>query len=315
VVEAVVENLELKRKVFSELEKKVSENCILVSNTSSLKVTDMAQVLEKPGRFAGLHFFNPVDKMPLVEIITHSGTEPETVEALYNWVLKTKKTPVIVKDGPGFLVNRILIPYLNESLYLLAEGVPMHDLEEASLNFGMPMGPCRLLDEIGLDVAAKVGKILFEGLGGRVRPGELSAIISEKGFLGKKSSKGFYLYDESGQEVGPNNEVSEILPKKKVFLEELEIQKRIFLPMINEATMIIHEGLVSGPGELDLAMIFGIGFPPFRGGLLRYAENEGLERILKGLEEFSEKVNEDRYRPSDYLIGMVKEKKKFYDTL
>lgn len=314
VIEAVIENLEIKKKVFSELERNVREDCIITSNTSSLRVTDMLPAFERPERFAGLHFFNPVNKMPLVEIVTHDKCAPETIEALYNWCLKTKKTPVVVKDGPGFIVNRILIPWLNEASYLLVQGVPPQDVEDACINFGMPMGPGRLLDEVGLDVAAKVGKILYNSLGERVKPVDISEKITELGFLGKKNGKGFYIYDEKGKEQGFNQEVLNLLPKKKVVMDEIEIQKRCFLPMINEASMILEEGLVSGPGDLDLALIFGIGFPPFRGGLLRYADSEGLERILKVIEGFAETVDSQRYKPSEYLINLVKEKRKFYDT-
>ena len=161
--------MDLKKRVFSELEKEVSSDCIITSNTSSLSVTEMATALESPERFAGLHFFNPVNKMPLVEIISHDKVDKKTIASLYKWVLKAKKTPVIVKDGPGFLVNRILMPYLNEAGYLLTEGISISDLDNACLKFGFPMGPCRLLDEIGIDVAEKVAHIMYEGLGDRAK--------------------------------------------------------------------------------------------------------------------------------------------------
>ncbi len=314
VIEAIVENLDIKKKVFADLENHVSDDCIIASNTSSLKVTDMAEAFERPERFAGLHFFNPVNKMPLVEIVAHDKVAPETLEALYKFVLASKKTPVLCKDGPGFIVNRILIPYLNEASYLLMEGVPPQDVEEACLNFGMPMGPGRLLDEVGLDVAAKVGKILYDSLGERVRPIDLSDKITELGFLGKKNGKGFFLYDEKGKETGPNPEVMNLLPKKKIHMDEVEIQKRVFLPMINEASMILDEGLVSSAAEVDLALIFGIGFPPFRGGLLRYADSEGLERIAKTIQEYADNVDAKRYALSDYLKNLVEQKKKFYEA-
>jgi len=314
VIEAIVENLDIKKKVFADLENHVSDDCIIASNTSSLKVTDMAEAFKRPERFAGLHFFNPVNKMPLVEIVAHDKVAPETLEALYKFVLASKKTPVLCKDGPGFIVNRILIPYLNEASYLLMEGVPPQDVEEACLNFGMPMGPGRLLDEVGLDVAAKVGKILYDSLGERVRPIDLSDKITELGFLGKKNGKGFFLYDEKGKETGPNPEVMSLLPKKKIHMDEVEIQKRVFLPMINEASMILDEGLVSSAAEVDLALIFGIGFPPFRGGLLRYADSEGLERIAKTIQEYADNVDAKRYALSDYLKNLVEQKKKFYEA-
>ncbi|MCO4795045.1 MAG: enoyl-CoA hydratase/isomerase family protein, partial [Bacteriovoracaceae bacterium] len=313
VIEAVVENMDIKKSVFAETEKHVDPTCLLTSNTSSLSVEEMSKALEKPERFAGLHFFNPVHRMPLVEIIKHSKISNETIEALYKWCLKVKKTPVVVGDGPGFLVNRILMPYLNEAGYLLIEGVSMKELDEACLNFGMPMGPCRLLDEIGLDVAVKVAKIIHEGLGDRAESSDLSHQMVEKGFLGKKSGKGFYIYDEKGKPTGPNEEALSILGNAKKKMNETDIQMRVFLPMINEASIILEEGIVDRPSDVDLGLIFGIGFPPFRGGLLRYADGEGLERIYNAIVKFSKEVSANRYAPSTFLKKLVEDKKKFYD--
>lgn len=313
VIEAIIEDMDIKKKVFAELENYVRPDCVVTSNTSSLSVEEMSKAFKNPERFAGLHFFNPVHLMPLVEIISHEKTSPETLEALYKWVLKVKKTPVIVKDGPGFLVNRILMPYLNEAGFLLEQGVPMKDIDEACLNFGMPMGPCRLLDEVGIDVAVKVAKILHKGLGDRARSSALSAKLSEKGFLGKKSKQGFYLYDDAGKVVGENEEAKSLLPGQKISMDEVEIQLRVFLPMINEASIILSEGLVNNAGQVDLGLIFGIGFPPFRGGLLRYADGEGIDKIVEKLKEFSSSVDKDRYTPSPRLQEMIETKKKFYD--
>jgi 3-hydroxyacyl-CoA dehydrogenase / enoyl-CoA hydratase / 3-hydroxybutyryl-CoA epimerase len=313
VIEAIVENLEIKKKTFAELEGHVSAECLITSNTSSLSVQEMAQALEKPERFAGLHFFNPVHRMPLVEIISHDKVSPETLQALYDWVLKVKKTPVIVKDGPGFLVNRILMPYLNEAGFLLEEGVPLKDIDEACLNFGMPMGPGRLLDEVGIDVAVKVAKIIHDGLGDRAMTSSMSAKLAEKDFLGRKNNKGFYLYDERGKSIGENPELASLLPQDKKRMSETEIQMRVFLPMINEASTVLADGIVEEASMVDLGLIFGIGFPPFRGGLLRYADGEGLERIVDALENFAAKISTERYTPSDYLKNLVAQKKKFYE--
>lgn len=313
VIEAVVENMDIKKKVFAECEKQVRKDCILTSNTSSLSVQEMSTALEYPERFAGLHFFNPVHLMPLVEIIVHDKVSPETVEALYKWVLKVKKTPVIVKDGPGFLVNRILMPYLNEAGYLLEEGVSVKDLDQAALNFGMPMGPCRLLDEVGIDVGVKVAKVMHEGLGERAHPSKFSHKLLEKNFLGKKNSKGFYLYDDKGKVTGPNLDVEALLPQNKKKMSETDLQLRLFLPMINEAATILSEGIVSTANEVDLGLIFGIGFPPFRGGLLRYADSEGLDKIYNALVQYSQSVDKDRYSPSQFLVELVEKKMTFYE--
>lgn len=313
VIEAVVENMDIKKKVFAEVEKYVHDDTLLTSNTSSLSVQEMSKALVKPERFAGLHFFNPVHLMPLVEIIIHDKIAPETIEALHKWILRVKKTPVIVKDGPGFLVNRILVPYLNEAAYLLEEGVSLKDLDSAALNFGMPMGPARLIDEIGIDVAVKVGKILHEGLGERAHPSKLSAVLTEKGMLGKKNSKGFYLYDEKGKPAGPNPEAEEFLPKEKKKMSEADLQMRLFLPMINEAAAILRDGIVNTASDVDMGLIFGIGFPPFRGGLLRYADSQGLDKIHNALKNFSETVDKARYTPDTYLTNLVETKSTFYE--
>ncbi len=313
VVEAVVENMEIKKKVFSEIENHVRPNCILSSNTSSLSVEEMSKALKDSSRFAGLHFFNPVNKMPLVEIITHEKATKETIDTLVKWVLDVKKTPIVVKDGPGFLVNRILAPYLNEAAFLLEEGVSVEELDEAALNFGMPMGPCRLMDEIGLDVCVKVGKIMHDGLGERATPSTLSTKLYESKLLGKKNGKGFYLYDEKGKVTGKNPDAGKILPSKKVRKNETEIQMRLFLPMVNEAAYIFADKIVDKASTVDIGMIYGTGFPPFRGGLCRWADQEGLEQIAERLNNFAKEVNQSRYQIAPFLSLMIQDKKKFYD--
>ncbi len=312
VIEAVLENMDVKKKVFKELENEVDDHCLLTSNTSSLSITEMASVLKKPERFAGLHFFNPVHQMPLVEIIRHPKVSNETIQRLVNWVHQVKKTPVVVNDGPGFLVNRILMPFINESVFLLSEGVSIDDLDKAVLNFGMPMGPCRLMDEVGLDVLVHVGHIMEKGLGARAKACALSQKVIDTGALGKKNRKGHYLYDEAGKVIEKNPDVLTLLPSQQKKMSEVDIQMRVFLPMINESARILDEKIAENAGDVDLGLIFGTGFPPFRGGLLRYADQEGLEKILKALEHLASTVNKDRYVPAEYLVNLVKEKRNFY---
>jgi 3-hydroxyacyl-CoA dehydrogenase / enoyl-CoA hydratase / 3-hydroxybutyryl-CoA epimerase len=313
VVEAVVENMDLKKKVFSELEGYVRKDCILTSNTSSLSVEEMSKALVDSSRFAGLHFFNPVNKMPLVEIITHEKANPEVINTLIKWALDAKKTPIVVKDGPGFLVNRILAPYLNEAAYLLEEGVSVEALDKAALHFGMPMGPCRLMDEIGLDVCVKVGKIMHEGLGERANPSSLSTKLYDEKLLGKKNNKGFYLYDSKGKSLGPNPEISKILPSKKKHIDETTIQMRLFLPMVNEAAYIFADRICDKAATVDIGMIYGTGFPPFKGGLLKWADQEGLEEISERINNFSKEVSAERFQLAPFLSLMIQDKKKFYD--
>lgn len=313
IVESVVEDLDVKKKLLEDLEKQAASDAILASNTSSLSISEMAKSLKKPERFAGLHFFNPVPKMPLVEIVTHQKTSKETIYSLHNWCLQAKKIPIVVNDGPGFLVNRVLAPYLNEAGYLLAEGVSPKLIEEACLNYGMPMGPLRLLDEIGQNVASKVASILEAKLGDRIKPSSLLKDWRTLDFQGRKSSKGFYEYDEKGVEIDFSEAFLKVLPAPANPMNEVEIQMRIFLPMINEAAFILDEKIVEHASTVDLALIYGIGFPPFRGGLLKYADQEGLERILEALIGFSKSVSQERYTPSRLLKKLVEDKKKFYE--
>jgi 3-hydroxyacyl-CoA dehydrogenase / enoyl-CoA hydratase / 3-hydroxybutyryl-CoA epimerase len=314
VIEAIVENMEIKKSVLKELESHLPKDAIITSNTSSLSVQEMGSDLADSSRFAGLHFFNPVNRMPLVEIITHDKVSDETVEALYRWVVKAKKVPVVVGDGPGFLVNRILMPFLNEAAYLLNEGVSIEEVDEAATNFGMPMGPCRLMDEVGIDVAIKVADIMFKGLGARMTPADLSGKMMEQGLLGRKNSKGFYLYDSKGKEGGVNQTCASLLPKRSHNLDEREIQLRLFLPMINEAAAILDDKIVSDAGKVDLGLIMGLGFPPFRGGLLRYADSEGLPQILKEIKRLAGSADAERYKPADYLVKLVEEGRQFYQS-
>ena len=313
VVEAVVENMDVKKKVFAELETKVRPDCLLTSNTSSLSVTEMAGALKDSTRFAGLHFFNPVNKMPLVEIIAHPGVSQKTLQTLYKWALDVKKTPVIVNDGPGFLVNRILAPYLNEAAYLLEAGVSIQDIDQAALNFGMPMGPCRLMDEVGLDVCEKVGKIMEAGLGTRAKASALSTRLTQTGALGRKNNKGFFLYDEKGKVAGRNPEVEALLPTKSLSIDETLLQMRLFLPMINEAAYCLADKIIDKASVVDLGMIYGTGFPPFKGGLLMYADAEGLDRILSAMQQFASEISQERYHPAPLLVELAKSKKRFYD--
>ena len=289
VVEAVVENMDVKKKVLAETENYISDSCIYASNTSSLSITEMATVAKRPQNVGGLHFFNPVSRMPLVEVIAGQKTSPETVATLFELAKKLGKTPIVVKDGPGFLVNRLLIPSMNAALFLFEEGVSVERLDRVMKDFGMPMGPMRLIDEVGIDVGTKVSKILHQAFGERALASPLGDLIVASGRLGKKNGKGFYLY-ENGKETSVDESILELVKNRNTRsanLSDGEIIQRIIYPMINEAALALQEGVVKTPGEVDLGMIMGTGFPPFRGGLLRFADNEGVKRVAETLERFS----------------------------
>lgn len=312
VAEAVVEKMETKKSVLAEIEEEVRDDCLITSTTSSLSVREMASVLAKPERFAGLHFRNPVNRVPLVEIVTHDQIAPETVSALYEWAVRVKKVPVVVKDGPGFLVNRIITPFINEGLHLLEEGVRIEDLEGACLNFGMPRGPCRLLDEVGFDLWHRVVTVLNDSVGDRFGPAAVHDKMSDLPYYGKKSKKGFFHYDDQGREMEINEDILDLLPPRKIKMSEEDIQTRVLIPMIIEAAMALQDQVVKTPEEIDLGLIFGIGFPRFRGGLLRYADSKGLDKILRALDPCARDPDARRFEAYALIREMVKQKKTFY---
>ncbi len=312
VVEAVVEDLEIKKKVFKELEKHCSKEAVLASNTSSLSISLIAAAVSDPKRVVGMHFFNPVDKMPLVEVIRGKETSDEATALVFQLAKKLGKTPIVVKDGPGFVVNRILAPYMNEAVHLMAEGVPVSEIDRVMEKFGMPMGPCALLDEVGLDTGAKVSKVLYGAFGDRMKPpAMMEAVVAEKR-LGKKTGKGIYLYENGGKKRVEDPELyGKLGIKTGKHIPEAEIIKRLIYPMINEAARIIEEELVRDVSDIDVGMIFGTGFAPFRGGLLRYADSVGTEQIVSDLELMSRNVG-PRFAPSSYLQSLAVGGKKFY---
>ena len=317
VVEAVVEDMEIKKSVIAEAAACCREDCIMATNTSSLSVTELATAHPHPENFVGMHFFNPVDKMPLVEVIRGAKTSDRAMATIFNLSKKMGKTPVAVKDGPGFLVNRLLLPWMTEGIFLLSEGVCVERLDGyLSRGFGMPMGVYRLFDEIGWDTAVKVLKSFQAAMGGRIQvPPLVEAFVTTKR-LGRKNSKGFYLYDEKGKEKGVDTSVYidlQLPPPRDDFSEKTCIQRCVF-QMINEASLALYgDKVVETPQELDLAMIMGVGFPPFRGGLLRYADSFGIPKIVKTLETYRSQWGE-RFQPTSFLVKMAEQKNGFYSS-
>jgi 3-hydroxyacyl-CoA dehydrogenase/enoyl-CoA hydratase/3-hydroxybutyryl-CoA epimerase len=297
VIEAVVENLDVKRKVLAEFEAIAKDGAIFASNTSTLPITEIAANAKHPDRVVGMHFFNPVDRMPLVEVIRGAKTSDVSVATVANFARKLGKTVVVCNDGPGFVVNRVLGPYMNESGFILEEGNTIESIDAAMVDFGMPMGPMALLDEVGIDVAAKVAGILRDRFAGRIQQSRVVETLYADHRLGKKGGKGLYLY-ENGKRKDPDPAVYKLLGVAAPHpVNAKEAVDRMVFSMINEAAMILDEKIVGSAAELDLAMIMGTGFPPFRGGLFRYADAVGLPDIVARLEEFASRLG-PRFTPS-----------------
>lgn len=315
VVEAVVEDMNIKKSVFKELEAHCGPKTVLATNTSSLSVDELATSVKDPSRVVGMHFFNPVDKMPLVEVIRGKKTSDEAVATVFQYAKKVGKTPIVVKDAPGFAVNRILGPYMNEAAFLMVEGAGVEKIDRVMEKFGMPMGPIALLDEVGLDVAAKVSKILYGAFGDRMKsPALFDTITAEKRF-GKKVGKGIYVYENGGKKKSLDTGFLQKLGIKdgSASLPDEEIVKRLVYLMINEAARVWEEGLVRTVGDIDVGMIFGTGFAPFRGGLLKYADSVGADHIVSDLELFVRKYG-PRFAPAQFLQQLAVSGKKFYSA-
>jgi len=311
VVEAVVENVEVKRQVLGEFESIARTGAIFATNTSTIPITEIAAQAVHPENVAGMHFFNPVDRMPLVEVIRGAKTSEVAMVTVANFARKLGKTVVYCNDGPGFVVNRILGPYMNESGFLLEEGNSIESLDKAMVDFGMPMGPMALLDEVGIDVAAKVAKILGGAFGDRMEPSHVVDTLYADGRYGKKNGKGLYLY-EAGKRQGPDPAVYKLLNIRSTHPADASaVVERMIFAMVNEAAMILDEKIVASPAELDLAMIMGTGFPPFRGGLLRYADKLGLPYILARLDDLFQKHGK-RFLATAALRKLAERDGKFY---
>ncbi|MBL0186647.1 MAG: enoyl-CoA hydratase/isomerase family protein [Candidatus Obscuribacter sp.] len=311
VIEAVVEKMGVKKAVIAECEKVITKPFIFGTNTSSLSVNEMARAATNPSNVVGLHFFNPVHKMKLVEVVAADTSSDETVAAAKAFGMKVGKTTVVTGDGPGFVVNRILSPYMKESIQLLLEGVPADQIDKAATRFGMPMGPIALMDEVGLDIVSHVIKVMHAALGDRLAPPSIIATIEQHKLLGKKGGKGLYLYDEKGKRAGLNPDIQAVLTATPKTMSESAIQDRLFLPMVNEAALCLSEGVITDPSQLDLAMIFGSGFAPFLGGVLGYADSIGVRTVYQKLNHLS-KVAGANYKPAKLIADKAAKGEAFY---
>lgn len=310
VIEAVFEDLALKQNMVKDIEQHCAASTIFASNTSSLPIGQIAAKATRPENVVGLHYFSPVDKMPLAEIIPHEGTSEQVISTTVALAKKQGKTPIVVKDKAGFYVNRILAPYMNEAATLLLAGEPVEKLDRALVNAGFPVGPMQLLDEVGIDVGAKIGPILQAELGDRFAPPEAFDKLIDDGRLGKKAKKGFYRYDVKKKEVDQNvYQLLNISPQGKLASEE--IAKRCIFMMLNEAAECLAEGIVRNARDGDIGAIFGIGFPPFLGGPFRYMDSLGIENVVTQLNQFKALYG-DRYTPSESLVNMATQGEMFY---
>jgi 3-hydroxyacyl-CoA dehydrogenase / enoyl-CoA hydratase / 3-hydroxybutyryl-CoA epimerase len=292
VVEAALEDLEAKRKVFRELEARCRPEAVLATNTSSLLIAAVAEGLARPERVGGLHFFNPVHKMPLVEVARTAATADPATALLAQFAIGLGKTPVVVRDAPGFVVNRVLMPYLNEATLLVAEGLPVADLDAVMRRFGMPMGPLELLDQIGLDVSAHVAESMRSLMAERFGPNDAFERMRANGWLGVKGGKGFYVH--KGKKATPNALAENLLratgtaPPATAALPKAarltEARERMVLLMVNEAALALAEGLAADAETIDLAMVLGTGWAPHRGGPLHYADERDPAEVVRALE-------------------------------
>ena len=314
VIEAVFEDLKVKHAVVREVEEVLPEDAIVASNTSTIPIAFIAQASRRPERLLGMHFFSPVHRMPLLEVIPTPGTKAEVVGTAVAWGREIGKTVIVVKDAPGFYVNRILAPYLNEAGALLDAGASIESIDEAMEKFGFPVGPFTLLDEVGLDIASKSGAILHQAFGERMAPSQAMRAIVNAGRVGRKGKSGFYLYDADGKKGSVDTSVYSLLsnPTRSSYPAD-EIQQRCALALVNEAARTLEEGIVRSARDGDIGAVFGIGFPPFRGGPFRWIDAVGVSKVVDALEDLSARYA-PRFTPCDLLVSMARRGERFYPS-
>ena len=313
VIEAVLEDLELKQQVLRDVEAVAKEDLVFASNTSSIPIHEIASASERPEQVVGMHYFSPVPKLPLLEIVA--------TESNPKWVLATAfeagraqgKTPIIVGDAPGFYTTRIVSLYMNEALLMVEEGVPVREIDRAMRDFGFPVGPLTLLDEVGIDVGAKINKVLKEPFAARgITLSSRGEALVEAGFLGRKSGKGFYIYGEKKGEKETNEELSRLVGSTRRDASAQEIQQRLGLMMVNEAILCLEEGVLRSATDGDVGAVFGLGFPPFLGGPFWYADQLGARTLLGRLEPL-ERQHGPRFKPAALLREHAEQETRFHN--
>lgn len=312
VVEAVFEDLGLKQNMVADIEAHCRSDVIFASNTSSIPIGDIAANAKRPENVIGLHYFSPVDKMPLAEVIPHDKTSDEVISTTVEFAKKQGKTPIVVKDGAGFYVNRILAPYMSEAGYLAMEGQPVDAIDKALVKFGFPVGAFKLLDEVGIDVGTKIIPILKAQFGERFSAPEAFEKLLENDRKGKKNQSGFYDYKGKNQGKEVDQSVYELLGISPVTkYTDATVVERCVLLMLNEAAKCLEENVIRTPRDGDIGAIFGIGFPPFLGGPFRYMDELGMEHLVGRMQHYASTYSE-KYAPAEILVNMHKNKETFY---
>jgi 3-hydroxyacyl-CoA dehydrogenase/enoyl-CoA hydratase/3-hydroxybutyryl-CoA epimerase len=313
VVEAVFEDLAVKRQVMAEIARNVAPDAVIATNTSTLSVAEIAHQVPHPERVLGMHFFSPVEKMPLLEVIPHEGTSAQAVVTAVHFGRRMGKTVIVVADSPGFWVNRILLPYLNEAGFLLEEGVPIETIDRAMTTWGLPVGPIALLDEVGLDVAEKAGKVMQQAFGDRLTPSRALGVMRADNRMGRKNGRGFYFYKD-GHKTTADSSVYRLLGVKQASEADIErVRDRLVFSMLNEAAAAMSEGVVRTPRDADIGAVFGIGYPPFRGGPLRTIDAIGPEQVLASLERLQQ-MHGPRFAPAPVLQEMARVGGRWYPS-
>ncbi len=311
VIEAVFEELGVKRQVIAEVEAAVAPTTIIGTNTSTIPIHDIAAGAQHPERVLGMHFFSPVEKMPLLEVIPTDRTSVDAVVTAVQFGRRMGKTVIVVADSPGFWVNRILSPYLNEAGFLLEEGMPIETLDRIMVRWGFPVGPAALLDEVGLDVAEKAGKVMHGAFGARLTPSRVIGVMRADDRLGRKNGRGFYFYKD-GHKSGADGSVFQLLGARlQGEVDEVRAQERLVLAMLNESALAMSEGVVRTPRDADVGAIFGIGYPPFRGGPLRTLDSMGAAEVVARLERLVA-VYGPRFTPAPVLEEMARTGGRWY---
>ena len=313
VIEAVFEDLGLKHQVLAEVEPQIEPDTVYASNTSTIPITQIAEAAQHPERVLGMHFFSPVHRMPLLEVIVTPMTSAEALVTAVAYGKRLGKTVIVVNDGPGFYTTRILSAYMNEAGRLIDEGASIESVDKALVEFGFPVGPITLLDEVGIDVGGKVGAVLADAFGARMAPSEAMRRVVGAGRTGRKGGKGFYLYDSDGDKGSVDETVYEIIGGERRDIPADEIVNRCVLAMVNEAVFCLQEGILRSPRDGDIGAVFGIGFPPFRGGPFRYVDSIGADRIIQRLEELNARF-EPRLVPAELSVDMARGRRTFYPT-